>query len=163
MWPPGARAFSRLPNDKKGKALGTRLPPYQCCSRVHNLRVQVRVLYIQVRVRVQVPSKISNPNFSRPSPKYSESKSESKSEMIKYMYNHISRIHRHLMHFCRSHDVIKVIWLWQTDSGVYRRGGRPPPNRHTENHFLKKAKSVEKLGGGGTHYMLRSWNWLSTS
>jgi hypothetical protein len=25
MWPPGARAFSRLPNDKKGKALGTRL------------------------------------------------------------------------------------------------------------------------------------------
>jgi hypothetical protein len=23
--PPGARAFSRLPNDKKGKALGTRL------------------------------------------------------------------------------------------------------------------------------------------
>jgi hypothetical protein len=25
LWP-GARAFSRLPNDKKGKALGTRLP-----------------------------------------------------------------------------------------------------------------------------------------
>jgi hypothetical protein len=25
MWPPGARAFSRLPDDKKGKALGTRL------------------------------------------------------------------------------------------------------------------------------------------
>ena len=125
---------------------------YQCCSRVHNLRVQVRVLYIQVQVLVQVPSKISSPNFSSPSPKYFESKSE----MIKYMYNHISTIHRHLMHFCRSHDVIKVIWLWQTDSGVYRRGGRPPPNRHTENHFLKKAKSVEKLGGGGTHYMFEA-------
>jgi hypothetical protein len=25
MWPPGARSFSRLPNDKNGKALGTRL------------------------------------------------------------------------------------------------------------------------------------------
>jgi hypothetical protein len=60
---------------------------YQWCSRVHNLRVQV--LCIQVRVRAQVPSKISSPNFSSPSPKYIESKSE----MIKYMYNHISTVH----------------------------------------------------------------------
>jgi hypothetical protein len=29
-------------------------------------------------------------------------------------------------------------------------GGEPPPNRH-KNHSLKKAKSVEKLGGGGLH------------
>ena len=26
----------------------------------------------------------------------------------------------------------------------------PPPNRH-KNHSLRKAKSVEKLGGGGVH------------
>ena len=35
-----------------------------------------------------------------------------------------------------------------------KRGGRPPPpphNRH-KNHSLKKAKSVENLGGG-TRYM----------
>jgi hypothetical protein len=31
MWPPGARAFSRLPNDKKGKALGTRLGKINIC------------------------------------------------------------------------------------------------------------------------------------
>jgi hypothetical protein len=29
------------------------------------------------------------------------------------------------------------------------QGPPPPPNRH-KNHSLKKAKSVEKLGGGGT-------------
>jgi hypothetical protein len=57
----------------------TKIANNQCCSRVHNLRVQVRVLHIQVRVRVQVPSKISGPNFSSPSPKYFESKSPSPS------------------------------------------------------------------------------------
>ena len=33
------------------------------------------------------------------------------------------------------------------------KGGRPPPNRK-KNHSLKKAKSVEKWGGGGgTRYI----------
>ena len=30
------------------------------------------------------------------------------------------------------------------------RAPPPPPNRH-KNHSLRKAKSVEKLGGGGVH------------
>jgi hypothetical protein len=41
--------------------------------------------------------KISSPKFSSRSLKYCTSKSESKSKMTKY--NHISTIHRHLMHF----------------------------------------------------------------
>jgi hypothetical protein len=36
------------------------------------------------------------------------------------------------------------------NSGVARGGDRPPPIA-TKNHSLKKAKSVEKLGGGGLH------------
>jgi hypothetical protein len=55
-------------------------------------------------------SKISSPKFSSPSLKYFESKSK----MIKY--NHI---HSNLMHFCRSHGVIKVTaWWWQTDQTI---------------------------------------------
>ena len=48
--------------------------------------------------------------------------------------------------------VTKYDWF----SGVAKgeRGGAtaPPPNRK-KNHSLKKAKSVEKLGGGGTRYI----------
>jgi hypothetical protein len=33
-----------------------------------------------------------------------------------------------------------------------RRGGRPPPQSQ-KKHYLKKAKSGEKLGGGGTRYI----------
>ena len=128
---------------------------YQWCSRVHNLRVQVQVLYIQVRVRVQVPSKISSPNFSSPSPKYLESKSE----MIKYMYNHISTVHnpQPLNAFlqksrCNQSNMVVANRQWRIGEGATA----PPPHRHSENHFLKKAKSVEKLGGRGTHYMLEA-------
>ena len=41
-----------------------------------------------------------------------------------------------------------------TFSGVAKggRGGQlPPPPQSQKNHSLKKAKSVEKLGGGGVH------------
>ena len=46
------------------------------------------------------------------------------------------------------------------NSGVAKggKGGRaiaPPPNRK-KKHSLKKAKSVEKLGGGGTRYILEA-------
>jgi hypothetical protein len=42
--PPGARAFSRLPNDKKGKALGTRLESISHPSIACHPYVRIRVL-----------------------------------------------------------------------------------------------------------------------
>jgi hypothetical protein len=40
---------------------------------------------------------------------------------------------------------------WDTSSGVAKggRGGATAPPNRKKNHSLKKAKSVEKLGGGG--------------
>jgi hypothetical protein len=43
---------------------------------------------------------------------------------------------------------------WRISEGA--TAATPLPNRHTENYFLKKAKSVEKLGGGGTPYVLEA-------
>jgi hypothetical protein len=40
-------------------------------------------------------------------------------------------------------------------SGVAKGGDRPPP-QSKKTHSLKKAKSVEKLGGGGTRYILEA-------
>ena len=53
------------------------------------------------------------------------------------------------------HLLILIIGL----SGVAMGGDAPPPN-HQKNHSLKKAKSVEKWGGGGTRlgYSPRQYN-----
>ena len=40
---------------------------------------------------------------------------------------------------------------WHSQGGGEGGTTAPPPNRH-KNHSLKKAKSIEKLGGG-TRYM----------
>ena len=41
-------------------------------------------------------------------------------------------------------------------SGVAKGGDRPPPPQSKKTHSLKKAKSVEKLGGGGYRYILEA-------
>jgi hypothetical protein len=43
-----------------------------------------------------------------------------------------------------------IAYQWRSQGGA--RGGDRPPN-HKKKHYLKKAKSVEKLGGGGTRYI----------
>ena len=123
---------------------------YQWCSRVHNLRVQVQVLCMQVRVRIQVPSKISSPKFSSPSPKYLESKSE----MIKYMYNHISTVHnpQPLNAFlrksrCNQSNIVVANRQWLI--GVCATA--PPPPIATVKTIFSKRLNLERNWGEGLH------------
>jgi hypothetical protein len=45
-------------------------------------------------------------------------------------------------------EVLSSVNQWRSQGGA-RGSDRPPQSK--KNHSLKKAKSVEKLGGGGVH------------
>jgi hypothetical protein len=76
------------------------------------------------------------------------------------MYNHISTVHNPQALYailqksrCNQSNMVVANRQW-----LIGEGATTPhhPHRHSENHFLKKAKSVEKLVGRGTHYMLEA-------